>query len=185
MRVIVFLYIRCASKCTMKRYCNSSSPIFKFILISFVLLLSSCSDRGEYSRPESLEEQIKELGTIGETNLSFESAVIDRVHFGLDSAELSTSAKSTLAAQAEWLKENKNKIGSIIIEGHCDERGTKDYNFALGEKRATAVKNYLVFAGLDAEKIKVISYGKEKPSVIGHDESSWMYNRRAVTVIAE
>jgi peptidoglycan-associated lipoprotein len=107
--------------------------------------------------------------------------VADRVFFGYDSSEISSEAQAVLAKQAEWLKSKPNL--NITIEGHCDERGTREYNLALGERRAAAVKNYLVSLGVPAAKINTISYGKERPAVDGADEASWAQNRRGVTVV--
>jgi len=108
-------------------------------------------------------------------------AVGDRVLFDYDSAELDSSAKILLDAQSRFLRVNSDL--NFIIEGHCDERGTREYNLALGEQRATAVRDYLVIQGIDPDRIKVISYGKEKPAVIGSNNMAWSKNRRAVTVI--
>ncbi|MEQ1706615.1 MAG: peptidoglycan-associated lipoprotein Pal, partial [Rickettsiales bacterium] len=86
----------------------------------------------------------------------------------------------TLEVQANWLKQNANV--NITIEGHCDERGPREYNIALGERRATAAKKFLVGLGVSANRVSTISYGKERPAVAGSDESAWSQNRRAVTV---
>jgi peptidoglycan-associated lipoprotein len=106
----------------------------------------------------------------------------DRVFFALDSSVLSSEAQATLSRQAEWLKSNSSV--KIAVEGHCDERGTREYNIALGERRASAAKNFLASVGVDAARVSTISYGKERPAVMGSDESAWSQNRRAVTVIA-
>ena len=108
-------------------------------------------------------------------------AVGDRVLFDYDSAKLDSSAKILLDAQSRFLRANTDL--NFIIEGHCDERGTREYNLALGEQRATAVRDYLVIQGIDADRIKVISYGKEKPAVVGSNTMAWSKNRRAVTII--
>jgi peptidoglycan-associated lipoprotein len=107
----------------------------------------------------------------------------DRVFFALDKSDLSSEAQATLDRQAAWLK--KYSASKVTLEGHCDERGTREYNVALGERRATAAKNYLVAAGVAASRIKVISYGKERPAVVGSNEAAWAQNRRAVTVVAQ
>ncbi len=107
----------------------------------------------------------------------------DRVFFALDKSVLSSDAQATLDKQAAWLKANTST--NVVVEGHSDERGTREYNLALGERRATAAKNYLVSAGVAASRVSTVSYGKERPAVDGHDESSWAQNRRAVTVIAQ
>ena len=108
-------------------------------------------------------------------------AVGDRVLFGYDSAKLDSSAKILLDAQSRFLRANTDL--NFIIEGHADERGTREYNLALGEQRATAVRDYLVIQGIDSDRIKVISYGKEKPTVVGSNTMAWSKNRRAVTII--
>jgi len=108
-------------------------------------------------------------------------AVGDRVLFDYDSAKLDTSAKILLDSQSRFLRANTDL--NFIVEGHCDERGTREYNLALGEQRATAVRDYLVIQGIDPDRIKVISYGKEKPAVIGSNAMAWSKNRRAVTII--
>ena len=108
-------------------------------------------------------------------------AVGDRVLFDYDSAKLDTSAKILLDSQSRFLRANTDL--NFIIEGHCDERGTREYNLALGEQRATAVRDYLVIQGIDPDRIKVISYGKEKPAVVGSNSMAWSKNRRAVTII--
>ncbi len=105
----------------------------------------------------------------------------DRVFFAFDSAVLDDAARQTLERQAAWLKQFP--AVSVTIEGHCDERGTREYNLALGERRATAVKNYLVALGISPDRIRTISYGKERPADPGHDETAWALNRRAVTVV--
>jgi peptidoglycan-associated lipoprotein len=108
-------------------------------------------------------------------------AVGDRVLFDYDSSKLDSSAKILLDAQSRFLRANSDL--NFIVEGHCDERGTREYNLALGEQRATAVRDYLVIQGIDPDRIKVISYGKEKPAVVGSNSMAWSKNRRAVTII--
>ena len=105
----------------------------------------------------------------------------DRVLFDFDSYELTSSAKSVLNNQANFLSVNPSV--RITIEGHCDERGTREYNLALGESRAAATRDYLVAQGVNPARIKIISYGKERPAVIGSNEDAWRFNRRAVSVI--
>lgn len=105
----------------------------------------------------------------------------DRVFFEYDSSELADTAQRTLQRQAEWLKMNPDVVATI--EGHCDERGTREYNLALGERRASSVRNYLVSLGIDPNRLTVISYGKEYPEDPGENEIAWSKNRRAVTVV--
>tara|TARA_Y100000590_G_scaffold37823_1_gene40701 strand:+ start:51 stop:554 length:504 start_codon:yes stop_codon:yes gene_type:complete len=104
----------------------------------------------------------------------------DRVFFGYDSAELDQDAQELLQDQVAWIKEHNV---SVTIEGHCDERGTREYNLALGEKRAQAVKNYLIGLGVSSNNVSTISYGKERPAVVGSNEGAWSQNRRSVTLV--
>ena len=105
----------------------------------------------------------------------------DRVFYALNKSNLNAGARSTLEKQAVWLK----KYGSVkvTIEGHADERGTREYNLALGERRANSAKDFLIALGVSPNRIKTISYGKERPVALGHDESSWSQNRRGVTTV--
>ncbi|WP_374648241.1 peptidoglycan-associated lipoprotein Pal [Rhizorhabdus sp.] len=105
----------------------------------------------------------------------------DTVFFDTDSYDVDAEDQATLSRQAQWLAKYPN--ASVTIEGHCDERGTREYNLALGERRANAAKNYLVSVGVPASRISVISYGKERPLATGSDEAAWAQNRRAVTVV--
>jgi len=105
----------------------------------------------------------------------------DTVNFDFDSAELTVSARSTLNRQAAFLSLNPDLM--IVIEGHADERGTREYNLALGERRATAVRDYLVAKGINSARVRTVSYGKERPAVSGSDEAAWAKNRRAATVL--
>ena len=103
----------------------------------------------------------------------------DRVFFGLDQFSISKDAGAALDKQAAWLKSNAGV--TIRVEGHCDERGTREYNLALGERRANAVNDYLVAKGINPDRIVTISWGKEKPVANGSNESAWRQNRRGVT----
>lgn len=105
----------------------------------------------------------------------------DRVFFDFDKSILKPQAQRTLERQAAWLK--KNSSVTVTIQGNTDERGTREYNLALGERRAIAVKNFLVALGIDPNRIATISYGKERPVALGHNEAAWSQNRRAVTVV--
>jgi peptidoglycan-associated lipoprotein len=100
----------------------------------------------------------------------------DRVLFGYDSSELDDDDRSVLDNQAKFL--NQNPSLKVTIEGHCDERGTREYNLALGEKRASAVKDYLISVGINSERISVVSYGKERPQVLGSNKAAWSMNRQ-------
>jgi len=112
----------------------------------------------------------------------FAANVGDRVFFETDSTELTPTAAGTLDKQAVWLAHYANY--TFTIEGHADERGTREYNFALGARRAETTKNYLIAKGVSAARIKTISYGKERPVAVCDDISCWSQNRRAVTVLA-
>lgn len=105
----------------------------------------------------------------------------DRVFFDFDRSNIRPDARATLDKQSAWLKKYPNV--TVTIEGHADERGTREYNLALGNRRATAVKNYLVATGINPNRITTISYGKERPAVVGSNEQAWAQNRRAVTVV--
>ena len=105
----------------------------------------------------------------------------DTVNFDFDSAELTVSARSTLNRQAAFLSLNPDLM--MVIEGHADERGTREYNLALGDRRATAVRDYLVAKGINSARVRTVSYGKERPAVAGSDEAAWAKNRRAATVL--
>jgi peptidoglycan-associated lipoprotein len=105
----------------------------------------------------------------------------DRVQFGYDAFDLSADARSVLERQAAWLKSNSGV--NVVVEGHCDERGTREYNLALGARRASSVKNYLVALGVADSRISTISYGKERPIAFGSIASDWAINRRGVTVV--
>ncbi len=111
----------------------------------------------------------------------FNQTVGDRVFFDTDQTDLSPTAQATLDKQAAWL--NQYNRYSFIVEGHADERGTREYNFALGVRRAQAVHDYLVAKGVAASRMRTISYGKERPVAVCDDISCWSQNRRAVTVL--
>jgi peptidoglycan-associated lipoprotein len=111
----------------------------------------------------------------------FEINVGDRVFFAFDSSTLDDDGRATLDRQAAWLQQFREI--SVTIEGHTDERGTREYNLALGERRATAARNYLVALGVDSNRMLAISYGEERPVDPGNDETAYRQNRRAVTVI--
>ena len=106
----------------------------------------------------------------------------DRVFFATNKSVLTTASRDTLRKQAAWLR--KNKDITVVVEGHADERGTREYNLALGERRANAAKDYLMTYGISGKRISVISYGKERPVNSGSNPLSWSQNRRSVTVKA-
>ena len=106
----------------------------------------------------------------------------DRVFFDVEKSNLSSEARAMLEKQVAWLKRYGNI--NVTVEGHCDERGTREYNLGLGERRANSAKDLLVAMGISPNRIKTISYGKERPAALGHSEGSWRQNRRAVTVVS-
>ena len=134
-----------------------------------LVLVSGCSGKRSMSAENSLNAQfIKEAGS-------------DRVFFGFDKHNVDEEGKATLHKQAEWLKSHESV--KAVVEGNCDERGSQEYNLALGEKRAHSAKKVLVKNGIACERIETISYGKERPADMGHDEHAHKMNRRAVTVV--
>ena len=124
---------------------------------------------------------VSETGIVPGSQEDLAQNVGDRVFFDFDSSVLSPRARQTLEAQAAWLNRFPNV--RFMIEGHCDERGTREYNLALGERRAAAAMNYLVALGVDVSRLSTISYGKERPYALGHDEDSWAQNRRGVSIV--
>ena len=130
----------------------------------------SSSSSASSSAAAGTDSAADKLASIGNT-----------VYFSYDSAALDGNSQATLYRQAAFL--NGNPSLTVTIEGHCDERGTREYNLALGERRAAAARDYLLAQGVDPARIKVISYGKERPAMAGSNEESWAKNRRAATVL--
>ncbi len=167
-----------------------------FISIFMVLFVAACattpkdSADSSGSGSSSSGSDVSSEGTITETtgsgivSGSQEDLIVnvgDRVFFGYDSSDLDSDALELLQDQVAWLKQNSDV--TITIEGHCDERGTREYNLALGEKRAQAVKNYLIGLGINPDRVSTISYGKERPAVVGSNDGAWAQNRRSVTLV--
>ncbi len=150
-------------------------------ILSAVALLAACSSTANKgSGTEGAGSEASGAPLSGNGFVDENHKISDRVFFAFDSSVIDSAGQGTLQKQADYLKEHSNL--NVTIEGHCDERGTREYNLALGERRANAAKNYLVSLGVPASRIQTISYGKERPAVIGDDESAWAQNRRAVTV---
>ena len=144
------------------------------VLCSLVFVVA-CADR-------SGSDLSSELANITPgSQMDLEVNVGDRVFFDFDSATLSADAQATLDRQATWLK-NYDSV-SVMVEGHCDPRGTREYNLGLGERRAHALRTYLVNAGIDASRVKTISFGKERLAVEGSTEEAYRQDRRGVTVL--
>ena len=120
-------------------------------------------------------------GPVPGTQQDLVVTVGDRVFFDYDRYDLSSDARTTIERQTQWLK--RYPYINISVEGHCDERGTREYNLALGEKRATSVKNYLIALGIESSRVQTLSYGKERPAIMGSDETSWAQNRRGIVVV--
>ncbi|MFW6335015.1 MAG: peptidoglycan-associated lipoprotein Pal [Desulfosalsimonas sp.] len=136
-------------------------------------------DRSEISEQEleqqrRAEEEKEREKQVEEKKQEFTS---EKVYFEFDDSSLTSEARQVLKQKVEWLRDNPDAC--IIIEGHCDERGTDEYNLALGSRRAESVKDFLVKAGVDASRLTTISYGEERPAVEGEDEDAWARNRRA------
>jgi peptidoglycan-associated lipoprotein len=129
---------------------------------------------------DSMDKSEEERGPVPGSDEDFYS-LGDRVFFDFDKFSLKAPARRVLERQADWLNTYDNV--SITIEGHCDERGTREYNLALGERRASAVKNYMISLGVDPGRVSTISYGKERPDALGSNEAAWSQNRRGVSVI--
>ena len=143
---------------------------------------SSASTSSSASKSDSVKKGSSSLFAKGKESAADKLiSVGDRVLFDYDSAELSNDAKLILDKQSRFLRANTDM--TFTIEGHCDERGTREYNLALGEQRATAVRDYLVIEGISPDRLRVISYGKEKPAVVGANDMAFAKNRRAVTTI--
>ena len=135
------------------------------------------SANGEDDSVESEQMQGPEGGTQEHLVVN----VGDRVFFDFDNSDLTTEAEGTVERLAAWMKEYP--ATSVTIEGHADERGTREYNLALGARRANAVKDYMVVLGIDPNRIETVSYGEERPAVLGSNEKAWAQNRRAVFVV--
>ena len=144
------------------------------LVIFATLILSACSTA---KRSGNIDGDVY---TGKETVKFLASGVPDRVFFATNKSSLTTASRATLRKQANYLRKNKNL--SVTIEGHADERGTREYNLALGERRANAARDYLMTYGISGKRISVISYGKEKPVNPASSPLSWSQNRRSVTV---
>ncbi|MCI0431834.1 MAG: peptidoglycan-associated lipoprotein Pal [Rhodospirillales bacterium] len=162
---------------------------FKFLsVLAAGFLLAACASTPEDTQASSAGGSTTSgaAGTVASTVVpgsqeDLVQNVGDRVFFGFDRYDLTPEAQATLERQAAWLQQYP--AVTVSVEGHADERGTREYNLALGERRANSVKNYLVALGIDQNRVATISYGKERPAVPGSNEDAWAQNRRAVTVV--
>ena len=156
------------------------SKIFKntFLVVLASLILTACAT----TKKVSTGQMQGDVYTGTDTVEYLASGVPDRVFFATNESILTTRSRDTLRKQAAWLR--KNPDINVVLEGHADERGTREYNLALGERRANSAKDYLMTYGISASRISVISYGKERPVDSGSNPLSWSKNRRSVTVKA-
>ena len=157
----------------------SISKILKNTLLVMVsaLVLSACA-----STKKVANQMQGDVYTGTDTVKYLASGVPDRVFFATNESVLTTASRDTLRKQANWLR--KNSKVNVVLEGHADERGTREYNLALGERRANAAKDYLMTYGISGSRISVISYGKERPINSGSNPLAWSQNRRSVTIKA-
>lgn len=164
------------------------------IVASMAIALAGCAKKRPAVLPPAPVDQTAPVDPNAGANTNPDGAIVpgsdadfrrsvtsNTVHFGTDQYDIDPEARAILDSQAQWLQRYPNV--RITIEGHCDERGTREYNLALGDRRANAAKNYLAARGVSADRMNVISYGKERPIALGSDEAAWAQNRRAVTVV--
>jgi len=159
---------------------NSLNSGLRFAAVAAAfLMLAACSSKSETA---STDTGASSSTIVPGSQADLVANVGDRVFFELDQSSLSDEAKATLQRQAEWAK--KYPANALTIEGHADERGTREYNLALGSRRANSARDYLVSLGVDGARLSTISYGKERPVCLESNENCWAQNRRAVTVVA-
>ena len=157
-------------------FSKSFRNIFLVILLS--LIVSACATKKTTTKVEGQMQGDVYTGT--DTVKYLADGVPDRVFFATNESILTTKSRDTLRKQANWLRENSNI--NVVVEGHADERGTREYNLALGERRANSARDYLMTYGISGKRISVISYGKEKPVNPASTPLAWSQNRRSVTV---
>ncbi len=171
-----------------------ASTTTKLVLAAALIATAGCAKKRPEVLPPAPGDAVTQPGTGTDTGSTVGNGAVpgsaedfrqsvssDTITFALDSYDIDPQARSILDSQAQWLTQYPNV--RITIEGHADERGTREYNLALGDRRANSAKNYLAARGIDAGRITTISYGKERPVALGSDEASWAQNRRAVTVV--
>ena len=155
----------------------NTSNLTRIVLVAFAsLILTACA-----TQKKSDSGMLQSDVYTGSDTISFlATGVKDRVFFATNKSTLTTASRETLRSQAAWMRKKKDQ--TFTIEGHADERGTREYNLALGERRANAVKDYLMTYGISANRLTVISYGKERPINSGSSPLAWSQNRRSVTI---
>lgn len=147
-----------------------------WMAMAAMVVIAACSSNTNDQQASAATTSVAP-GSVGD----FRQNVGDRVFFDTDMSTVNEEGRQTLNRQAEWLKKYSNY--QVTIEGHCDERGTREYNLALGERRANSARQYLIAQGVPAARLKTISYGKERPDPVGSDEAAWARNRRAVSAL--
>lgn len=166
-------------------------PAFRSILLlaTAALALSACTKKAPATLPPDPGPAVETTTTDpnggapvpgSQADFAAFTRGADTIYFDTDRYNIDSADIAALQTQAQWLSRYPNKRATV--EGHADERGTRDYNLALGERRANSAKNYLISLGVDAARISTVSYGKERPAAVGSDEESWARNRRSVTV---
>ncbi|MDA7576550.1 peptidoglycan-associated lipoprotein Pal [Candidatus Pelagibacter sp.] len=161
------------------------NKIFKntFLVFTVCLVLSACATKKEIETTSTVSGQMQSDVYTGTDSVKYlADGVADRVFFATNETILTTASRETLRNQAAWLR--KNPGINVVVEGHADERGTREYNLALGERRANSAKDYLMTYGVSSDRISVLSYGKERPVDAGSTPLAWSKNRRSVTVKA-
>jgi len=160
------------------------SKIFKntLLILAACLVLTACATKKEVATDAIKGQMQSDVYTGTDTIEYLADGVPDRVFFATNETVLTTASRETLRAQAAWLR--KNSSINVVLEGHADERGTREYNLALGERRANSAKDYLMTYGISSDRISVLSYGKERPVDAGSNPLAWSKNRRSVTVKA-
>jgi peptidoglycan-associated lipoprotein len=160
------------------------SKIYKntLLILAACLVLTACATKKEVATPQIKGQMQSDVYTGDDTVKYLADGVPDRVFFATNETILTTASRETLRAQAAWLRQNSSI--NVVLEGHADERGTREYNLALGERRANSAKDYLMTYGISSDRISVLSYGKERPVDAGSNPLAWSKNRRSVTVKA-
>ena len=169
----------------------SLTPV-NLIMIAALLATGDCARRDKAvtttpppvaQTPTTNEDDVGLVELPGSQADLIAKAGTDTIHFATDKSDVDAQSRSILAAQAKWMMANPSVRASL--EGHADERGTREYNMALGERRANAARDFLVAQGVPSARLLVTSWGKEKPIAVGSDESAWAQNRRAVTIVVK
>jgi len=166
---------------------NTKTNMKLVAMLAATVLIAGCHSKSETA--SETDGSMNGAGTqssstaIPGSQADLSQNVGDRIFFPLNQSDLSQEARQTLDRQAAWLKRYPSV--RVTIEGHCDERGTREYNMALGARRANSARAYLVALGVDGSRMQTISYGAERPAVLGTGEDVWQQNRRAVTVVAQ